>query len=82
MRAKTKFFNSHEHLKSESELDRSINIGLKETGKDIGVEHLQFHAASHSTATIAVNDVGISKYIVNDMLNHTYVALRVTGLYI
>lgn len=37
MRAKTKFFNSHERFKSESELNMSINIGLKETGKDIGV---------------------------------------------
>lgn len=37
MRAKTWFFNSHERFKSESELNMSINIGLKETGKDIGV---------------------------------------------
>lgn len=33
-------------------------------------------------ATIAVNDVGISKYVVNDMLNHTDPALKVTELYI
>ena len=32
--------------------------------------------------TIAVNDVGISKYIVNVMFNNTYGALRATGLYI
>ena len=37
MQAKTWFFNSHERFKSESELNMSINIGLKETGKDIGV---------------------------------------------
>jgi hypothetical protein len=33
-------------------------------------------------ATIAVNDVKISKYIVNDMLNHTDQSLRITELYI
>lgn len=79
---KDRVFNFHERFKSESDLNRSINIGLKEIGKEIGVEHLQFYAARHSMATIAVNDVGISKYIVNDMLNHTDEALRVTELYI
>ena len=33
-------------------------------------------------ATIAVNDVGISKYVVNDMLNHTDPNMRITELYI
>lgn len=43
---------------------------------------MQFYSARHSMATIAVNDVGISKYVVNDMLNHTDPALKVTELYI
>lgn len=63
-------------------LNRNINIGLKEVGKEVGIDNLQFYAARHSMATIAVNDVGISKYVVNDMLNHTDQALRVTELYI
>ena len=29
-----------------------------------------------------MNDVGVSKYVVNDMLNHTDPALKVTELYI
>lgn len=33
-------------------------------------------------ATIAVNECGISKYVVNDMLNHTDESLRITELYI
>ena len=33
-------------------------------------------------ATIAVNDVGISKYVVNDMLNHVEPSMKVTDLYI
>ncbi|WP_309253602.1 hypothetical protein [Prevotella brunnea] len=63
-------------------LNRAINIGLKEVGREVGVDNLQFYAARHSLATIAVNDVGISKYVVNDMLNHTDPALRITELYI
>ena len=62
--------------------NRAINIGLKDIGKEIGIERLQFYAARHSMATIAVNDVKISKYIVNDMLNHTDQSLRITELYI
>ena len=62
--------------------NRAINIGLKEIGRKIGIPRLQFYAARHSLATIAVNDVGISKYVVNDMLNHTDPALKVTELYI
>ena len=62
--------------------NQAINIGLKEVGKEVGVEKLQFYAARHSMATIAVNDVGISKYIVNDMLCHVSPDMRVTELYI
>ena len=39
-------------------------------GTEIGVEKLQFYSARHSFATIAVNDVRIPIYIVNDMLCH------------
>lgn len=62
--------------------NKAVNIGLKDIGREVGVDNLQFYAARHSLATIAVNDVGISKYVVNDMLNHTDPALRVTELYI
>ena len=51
-------------------------------GKELGIDKLQFYAARHSMATIAVNDVGISKYVVNDMLNHTDQSLKITELYI
>ena len=63
-------------------LNRSINIGLKEIGKELGIEKLQFYAARHSMATIAINKVGISKYIVNDMLCHVDSSMRITELYI
>lgn len=81
-RGKDHVFNFCERFSSMESLNRTINIGLKEIGKELGIERLQFYAARHSMATIAVNDVGISKYVVNDMLNHTDPALRVTELYI
>lgn len=75
-------FNFSERFATMESFNRAINIGLKEIGKEIGIERLQFYAARHSMATIAVNEVGISKYIVNDMLNHTDQSLKITELYI
>lgn len=51
-------------------------------GEEIGVEKLQFYSARHSFATIAVDDVRIPIYIVNDMLCYVDNAMRVTELYI
>ena len=65
-----------------ADLNRAINIGLKDIGEEIGIENLQFYAARHSMATIAINKVGINKYIVNDMLCHTDQSMKVTDLYI
>lgn len=81
-RGNERVFNFNERFSSMESLNRAINIGLKEVGREVGVDNLQFYAARHSLATIAVNDVGISKYVVNDMLNHTDPSLKVTELYI
>lgn len=75
-------FNFCERFATMGSFNRAINIGLKEVGREVGVEKLQFYAARHSMATIAVNDVGISKYVVNDMLCHTDAKMRITELYI
>lgn len=75
-------FEFHKRYYDMKSFNKAVNIGLKKIGSEVGVDGLQFYAARHSLATIAVNDVGISKYIVNDMLNHTDPALRVTELYI
>lgn len=77
-----RIFEFHKRYYDMKSFNKAVNIGLKEVGREVGVDNLQFYAARHSLATIAVNDVGISKYIVNDMLNHTDPALRVTELYI
>jgi hypothetical protein len=81
-KGKERVFNFSERFATMESFNRAINIGLKEIGKEIGIERLQFYAARHSMATIAVNEVGISKYIVNDMLNHTDQSLKITELYI
>lgn len=75
-------FNFHKRFSSAKDFGRALNIGLKEVGKELGIDGLQFYSARHSMATIAVNDVGISKYVVNDMLCHVDTSLRVTELYI
>lgn len=81
-RGKKRVFNFYERFSSMAALNRAINIGLKEVGEEVGVPGLQFYAARHSFATIAVNNVGIPIYTVNDMLNHTDTKMRITELYI
>lgn len=75
-------FNFHKRYSSASDFNRAVNIGLKEIDAELGIEGLQFYAARHSMATIAVNNVGISKYVVNDMLNHVEPSMKITDLYI
>lgn len=81
-RGKERVFNFYERFSSMADLNRSINIGLKEIGKEIGVDDLQFYAARHTMATIAANEAGIDRWTVNLMLNHTDQSMRVTELYI
>lgn len=81
-RGKNRIFNFHERFASMSDLNRSINIGLKQIGEELGIENLQFYSARHSFATIAANDVKIDRYTINLMLNHTDNSMKVTELYI
>ena len=75
-------FNFHKRFSDEKQLNRAINLGLKEIATELGLETLQFYTARHSFATIAVNKVMINKYIVNDMLCHVDKSMKVTDLYI
>ena len=65
-----------------TDLNKSINIGLKQIGNELGIDDLQFYSARHSFATIAANDLRIDRYTVNLMLNHTDNSMKVTELYI
>lgn len=62
--------------------NRAINLGLKKIGKMLKVDDLEYYAARHSWATIAVNKVGIDKYTVHAALNHIDEAMKVTDIYI
>lgn len=75
-------FDFHLRFSTPESFNRAINLGLKEIGRKIGVPDLQYYAARHSMATIAVNEAGINKYLVNDMLCHTDPTMKVTELYI
>ncbi len=77
-----KVFNFHRRFSAYTDLNRAINIGLKEVGRRIGMPGLQYYAARHSMATIAINDVRLNKYLVNDMLCHVDDQMRITDLYI
>ena len=61
---------------------KAINYGLKEIGGLLGVDDLEYYAARHSWATIALNKVGIDKYTVHAALNHVDESMRVTDIYI
>ena len=81
-KGKDYLFTFRKRYSSASDFNRSLNIGLKDIGRELNIDNLQFYSARHSMATIAVNDVGISKYVVNDMLNHVEPSMKVTDLYI
>jgi len=57
-------------------------MGLKEIGRILKIDDLEFYAGRHSWATLAVNKVGIDKYTVHAALNHIDEAMKVTDIYI
>ena len=77
-----RIFNFYQNYVDIASLNRSINIGLKEIGTKLKIDALQYYAARHSWATIAVNKVGIDKYTVHSALNHVDDVMRVTDIYI
>lgn len=77
-----RIFNFYHHYSTADSFNKAINNGLKEIGKLIGVDDLEYYAARHSWATLAVNKVGIDKYTVHSALNHIDEAMKVTDIYI
>ena len=77
-----RIFNFYHHYSTADSFNKAINYGLKEIGKLIGVDDLEYYAARHSWATLAVNKVGIDKYTVHSALNHIDEAMKVTDMYI
>lgn len=81
-KGKERVFNFYERFTNMESFNRAINIGLKEVGKELGIDKLQFYAARHSMATIAYNCVHVPKYIVDEMLNHVNGSLRMVDVYV
>lgn len=77
-----RIFNFHQYYADEKGFNKAINYGLKEIGKILEVDDMEYYAARHSWATIALNKVGIDKYIVHAALNHIDDSMKVTDIYI
>ena len=77
-----RLFNFYQYYCDEKGFNKAINYGLKEIGSILGIDDLEYYAARHSWATIALNKVGIDKYIVHAALNHIDDSMKVTDIYI
>lgn len=77
-----RLFNFYQYYGDEKTFNKAINSGLKEIGAILDVDDLEYYAARHSWATIALNKVGIDKYIVHAALNHIDESMKVTDIYI
>ena len=77
-----RLFNFYQYYGDEKTFNKAINSGLKEIGSILEVDDLEYYAAVDSWATIALNKVGIDKYIVHAALNHIDDSMKVTDIYI
>jgi integrase len=77
-------FRFYRHYANPNNFNHALNDGLKEVGKAIGVEDLEFYAARHSWATIGRSaKVGIEKYTIHEGLNHApEKEMKATEIYI
>ena len=77
-----RLFNFYQYYCDHKGLNKAINKGLKEIGEQLKIDDLEFYAARHSWATIALNKCRIDKYTVHAALNHVDESMRVTDIYI
>lgn len=77
-----RLFNFYLNYVDAATFNKAINMGLKELGKELNIVDLEYYAARHSWATIALNRVGIDKYTVHAALNHIDESMKVTDIYI
>lgn len=75
-------FNFYRNYNTYKNFNRAINNGLKQIGAELGIDDLEFYAARHSWATIALNNCKIDKYTVHSALNHVDASMRITDIYI
>ena len=75
-------FRFYQMYRDENTFNQAVNKGLKEIGSQLDIEDLEFYAARHSWATIALNILKINKYVVHEGLNHVDEEMKVTDIYI
>jgi len=75
-------FKFYRYYRDSRAFNKAINAGLKEIGTLLDIEDLEYYAARHSWATIALNKCRIDKYTVHAALNHVDESMRVTDIYI
>lgn len=81
-RSGQRLFKFYQDYRDHKAFNKAINKGLKEIGDQLHIEDLEYYAARHSWATIALNKCGIDKYTVHTALNHIDESMRVTDIYI
>jgi len=81
-RSGNRIFNFYQFYVDEKGFNKAVNKGLKEIGAILNIDDLEYYAARHSWATIALNKCGIDKYTVHSALNHIDESMRVTDIYI
>ena len=77
-----RLFRFYKDYRDHKAFNKAINKGLKEIGVQLQIEDLEYYAARHSWATIALNKCMIDKYTVHAALNHVDESMRVTDIYI
>ena len=77
-----RLFKFYRDYRDHKAFNKAINKGLKEIGDELQIEDLEYYAARHSWATIALNKCRIDKYTVHAALNHVDESMRVTDIYI
>ncbi|MCR4958492.1 MAG: site-specific integrase [Prevotella sp.] len=77
-----RLFRFYKDYRDHKAFNKAINKGLKEIGEQLHIDDLEYYAARHSWATIALNKCNIDKYTVHAALNHVDESMRVTDIYI
>lgn len=63
-------FSFNQRYADASSFNKAINIGLKDIGKELEIDNLQFYQARHTFATLSRNMMHFSKSDVDEALNH------------
>lgn len=66
----SRVFDFSKRYCSYGDFNRAVNIGLKEVGKAVGIDGLNYYQARHTFATLSRNLMRFSKSDVDEALNH------------